>query len=240
MRRANAHAEIIEIDRGESLQAAADADLIVLATPVDVILDLLRNHADILRAAVTVDTGSTKRDIVAAARGAGLERFVGGHPMAGGATSGPSGARADLFAGRPWFLVTAGASHEALERTRTFVAALGARPIVLDDDGAEHDRVMAAVSHLPQLVSSALMIAVAEAAGERLSWAGSGLRDTTRLAGSSASMWESVLATNTAELRPLLIELSGQLRQLADELNDRQQIRDMFEKANRYRGLLSS
>jgi prephenate dehydrogenase len=237
-RRADVRIEIVEIDRGESLATAPGADLIVLAAPVPAILDILQNHADVLRQTVTVDTGSTKKQIVAAARAAGLERFVGGHPMAGGSSSGPAGADAQLFEGRPWFLAARGAAAEAVSRVTQFVLMLGARPVVMEDDGSEHDRVMAAVSHLPQAVATTLIVVAAEAAGRRIAWAGAGLRDTTRLAESSASMWEGVLASNAAELRPLLLELAGSLTRLAGELDNPEHIRELFAKANRYRALI--
>jgi prephenate dehydrogenase len=238
VRRAYARVQIVEIDRGDSLKAAANADVIVLATPVDVILETIQNEADVLRGAVTIDTGSTKRLIVAAARAAGLDRFVGGHPMAGGSLSGPSAARAEMFDGRQWFLVRGAAQPDAWCRAQEFVAMLGARPIAMDDDGAPHDRLMAAVSHLPQAVASALMIVAAEAAGEQLSWAGAGLRDTTRLAESSAAMWEPILAGNADELRPLLLQLAASLTSLAHELSSPEHVRALFSKANRYRALL--
>jgi prephenate dehydrogenase len=237
-RRADPGVEIVEIDRDDSLLAAGDAQMIVLAAPVSVILDLVSHHAASLRHAITIDTGSTKREIVAAARAAGLKRFVGGHPMAGGSTSGPSGAVAELFDGRPWFLVSGGAETEALARAWQFVASLGARPVLVDDDGGEHDRVIAAVSHLPQVVASTLMVVAAQGAGRRLSWAGAGLRDTTRLAESSAAIWESVLATNATELRPLLVELAASLTRLADELDNPDTVRELFAEANRLRALL--
>jgi prephenate dehydrogenase len=233
-------ARVIEIDRGEPLDGARDADLIVLAAPVDVILDLIRHHADVLRRAVTLDTGSTKRAILLAARQAGLDRFVGGHPMAGAATSGPTAARADLFRGRPWFLVPHGAAPEALSVAQSFVVRLGADPVILEDDGAEHDRVMAAVSHLPQAVASVLMTVAATAAGSRLGWAGSGLRDTTRLATSDAAVWQSILASNAEQLRPLLLEMSATLRHLADELDDANAVRRLFDQARQARATLDS
>lgn len=237
-RRADPGIVIIEVARGESLLPARGADLIVLATPVDVIVDLIRHHSDVLRSSVVLDAGSTKRGIVAAAREAGLTRFVGGHPMAGGATSGPAAARADLFDGRPWFLVPHGARDEALLAARSFVERLGARAIVMNDDGTEHDRAMAAVSHLPQLVASALMVTVADAAGSRLQWAGSGLRDTTRLALSSGSVWQSVADSNADELRPLLRTMAGRLEQLADQLGDGHTVGELLEQGNDARALL--
>jgi prephenate dehydrogenase len=231
-------ARVIEIDRGEPLEAARGADLIVLAAPVDVILDLIQHHADVLRSAVTLDTGSTKRAILRAARQAGLDRFVGGHPMAGAATSGPAAARADLFRGRPWFLVPHGAAPEALAEAQSFVARLGAEPVILEDDGEEHDRVMAAVSHLPQAVASVLMTVSAAAAGPRLEWAGNGLRDTTRLAASEAAVWQSIFASNAEELRPLLLEMSTVLKQLSDELDDAHAVRRLFDNARQARATL--
>jgi prephenate dehydrogenase len=236
--RAEPDAQIIEIDRGESLGPAHDADVIVLAAPVSIILELIEHHTHVLRAATTIDTGSTKRAIVRAARQAGLARFVGGHPMAGAAVSGPSAARADLFEGQRWFLVPHGAEPEAVTQAQTFVTRLGAHPVVLEDDGAEHDRVMAAVSHLPQAVASVLMTVAAASAGERLAWAGGGLRDTTRLAASDAALWQSIFASNADELRPLLLAMSARLGRLADELEDAAAIRELFAHANRSRATL--
>jgi prephenate dehydrogenase len=236
--RADAAIRIVEIDAGDSYDAARGADLIVLATPIDVVLDIIRDHADLLRETVVVDTGSTKRAIIAAARGAGLHLFIGGHPMAGAASAGRAAARADLFDGRPWFLCDAGSRPDAVDVVQRFVVHLGAQPVRLHDDGSEHDRVMAAVSHLPQVVASALMVIAAERAGPRLAWAGSGLRDTTRLAQSSASVWHSILQTNADEIAPLLRELANQLTAVATELDHGQPVTELFDRANRARALL--
>jgi prephenate dehydrogenase len=231
---------LTEIDRGQSLNLASEADIVVLATPVEVTVDLLRHHSHHFSAATVLDTGSTKRAIVAAARDAGLTNFVGGHPMAGAASSGPTAARADLFDGKSWFLVSHGATAPAVTRVQNFVRALGATPMLLDDDGSEHDRVMAAVSHLPQVVASALMVVAGQAAGERgLSWAGAGLRDTTRLADSSATMWEGILASNADELRPLLTRLADHLQRIAGQLEQPQDVRKLFESARRLRSRIA-
>jgi prephenate dehydrogenase len=239
-RRVTPDADIVEVDRGDSLDAARVADVIVLAAPVNVILHLIAYYPDLFREAVTLDTGSTKQTIVRAARTAGLDRFVSGHPMTGAATSGRSAARADLFEGKQWFLVPHGAAADAVATAQAFVARLGARPVILDDDGREHDRVMAAVSHLPQAVASVLMTVVAAAAGERLTWAGSGLQDATRLAASDPAVWQSIFASNAEQLRPLLLEMSSALRQLADELDDEQAVRSLFARARLARATLES
>jgi len=235
-RRADPDVRIVTLDRDDPIEAVHGADLIVLATPVDAIIELLRSHASRFGGAAVTDVGSTKRAIVRAARDAGLSTFVGGHPMAGAATTGPSGARPDLFDGRHWFLVPGIAEPHAVARVRSFVEQLGARAVMFDDDGGEHDRVMAAVSHLPQLAATALMKVVGDAVGdEGLRWAGSGCRDTTRLAASAASMWESLLATNAEALGPLVKALAAELNQIGGALDDRDVTRRLFGAANAYR-----
>lgn len=239
-RRAEPGLTVIEIDRGDPLTPLDAADLVVLAAPVEAILSLITTEHARLRHAVTIDTGSTKQAIVQAARAAGLDGFVGGHPMAGGTSRGPEGADATLFDGRRWFLVPHGAHEEAVVQAATFVRALGAVPQLLEDDGSEHDRVMAAVSHLPQVVATTLMAVAAHAAGDRLAWAGRGLADTTRLAASSAEMWSSVLATNAAALTPLLTEMAARLSGLASQLDDPDAVRALFDEGQRGRDALGS
>ena len=237
-RRAQPEISIAEIDRGQSLDAAAGADLIVLATPVDLTIRLLHTHADLLQSTVTLDTGSIKAPVVRAAEKLGLTSFVGSHPMSGAATSGPAAAREDLFDTRPWFLVPHTAATPAVQRARVFVESLRATPVILEDDGTEHDRVMAAVSHLPQVVASVLIEVVAIAAGERLAWAGTGLRETTRLADSSASVWQSIFAANATNLRPLLFTLADQLTHIAQQLDDPRAVQHLFDRAHQARSQL--
>jgi prephenate dehydrogenase len=227
--------EIREIHRTDSLDAVRGTECVILATPVDHIIATLPQLAPLVdQNAVVIDTGSTKRAIVEAARRIGFPQFVGGHPVAGGTAAGPGEARADLFDGRPWILINDNADRQTLGRAREFVAGLGANAIVVDDDGSEHDRILAAISHLPQVVASALMVVAAEAAGPKgLKWAGAGLRDTTRLAQSHAEMWLSILATNRDALRPLLKQLGAQLDSLADRLDDPEAVKKLFDDARR-------
>ena len=225
--------QVRTIDAGDPLTKIGDALVVVLAAPVDAILDILpRLPAAIDAEALVIDTGSTKRAIMIAAAMAGLRQFVGGHPMAGG-TACAGGARADLFDDKCWFLTNPDAPG-AVSRAVKFVEALGAKPVVLSDHGEEHDRLMAAVSHLPQVAVSTLMAVVARAVGpENLQWAGNGLRDTTRLAASSADMWQSILATNSAELKPLLKYYAAELSLIADRLDDPEAIKQLFDEAAR-------
>ncbi len=225
--------EVRTIDAGEPLTKIGDALVIVLAAPVDAILAVLPELPAVVDPlALVLDTGSTKRAIMAAAATAGLRQFVGGHPMAGG-TAGAAEARADLFDGKTWFLTNPD-QPDAVRRAVKFVEALGAVAVVLSDHGEEHDRLMAAVSHLPQIAASTLMAVVARAVGQHnLQWAGKGLRDTTRLAASQPEIWQSILATNSAELKPLLKYYATELSLLADHLEDGEAVRRLFDEAAR-------
>jgi prephenate dehydrogenase len=166
------------------------ADLVILAAPVRQNARLLRElPARVLDTALVTDVGGTKRDIVTAARllppGA---RFVGGHPIGGAERGGFGFARPDLFKNRPWILTPVAARDaDAVAALSRFVAALGARPTVMDP--AEHDTIMAFVSHLPQLTASALMDTVGAAvAGAGCRWP-SAVAWTRRGGVSPASVW---------------------------------------------------
>jgi prephenate dehydrogenase len=212
---------------GAELSLAEGADLIVLAAPVRQNIATLR---DLVRQvpgeAIVTDVGSTKRAMVHAARDLpGRLRFVGGHPLAGAATGGLDAARADLFRGRPWIL-TADADRPEVERVSAMVRAVGGQPSVMDP--IAHDRIMAYVSHLPQITVSALMHVVGERAGaDGLRLAGNGLRDSTRLASSPAATWRDVTATNVDALGAAiddLIDVLGRLKQDLAAGDDLQQV----------------
>ncbi|MDP1568602.1 MAG: prephenate dehydrogenase/arogenate dehydrogenase family protein [Vicinamibacterales bacterium] len=218
------------------LATLAECDLIVLALPVDAIARAVKVVASLAGAETLItDTGSTKRAIVGAA--AGVPSFVGGHPMAGAERGGPDLARADLFDGCTWWVVPA--ADTATAAVCDFARAIGASPVQVD--AARHDALMAAISHLPQVVASALMARVGEAAGEGgLAHAGAGLRDTTRLAASPAGMWASVLASNADEVAPLLRAVARDLDQIAEGLHDEGAVRRLFSDANRWRAPLDA
>ena len=206
---------VTTLDRGDDISAAADADLVVVATPISEIVRLLPLLAAIVPArTVITDTGSTKGAIV---RTAGGMRFIGGHPIAGAAMSGVAAARADLFAGRPWILTPPdGCVPEDVARLTHFVKGLGARAEVLRAE--EHDRLFAYLSHLPQLVVSALMDVVGTHVGEdALSIAGPGLRDTTRLAASPPDLWREIVQTNNEQVRTALDGVIALLTRLRDD-----------------------
>ena len=220
----------------------ADVDLVILAAPIQQNLEILQQLPDhVSGAAVVTDTGSTKRAIVEAA--AGLPdrlTFIGGHPLGGAARAGIDHARPDMFTGRPW-LFTPGKDHDpqSLEKLKLFVAGLGSIPRTLSPD--DHDRLLAFISHLPQLTVSALMHVVGQSAGQNgLALSGRGLQDTTRLASSPAGIWKEVCATNADEVGFALDALIAVLQQLRADLKTGQSIDDVFESANLWREVLLS
>jgi prephenate dehydrogenase len=219
----------------DDLIVLAEADLVVLAAPVKQNIALLEELDDHVRVpAVVTDTGSTKRDIVAAARSLPARfTFIGGHPLGGASKGGLEHARPDLFAGRPW-LLTPSAAADASEKLLAFIRGLGAEPRTLTAEA--HDRVLAFLSHLPQLTASALMHVVGDAVGaEGLALAGRGLADTTRLASSPADIWKDIVATNADEIGPALDMLIGVLQDLRRDLAEGDRLSEVFEEANRWR-----
>lgn len=203
------------IDAAQTLEEALDgADVAFVAVPV---ADLERMVLATLEAApagcVVSDVGSVKRAIVDAISD---ERFVGGHPLAGSEAAGAAHARAELFDGATWYLTpsptSAGLRLQELHRVLT---AIGARPAMID--AVTHDRVMAAISHLPHLVAN-VMVEGASAAlgGDGLGGregVGPSFRDATRVAGANPALWAQIYAANRDAL---LEELDGAIARLTD------------------------
>lgn len=179
--------------------AAAEAELIIVATPVGQVLPTLEVVASHARpGTIVTDVGSTKSGIVAnAERLLGPQRpFVGGHPMAGTEGEGVASARRDLFADALWILTPTDATDsDAYRRVNALVGSLGARTLALDPD--EHDRLVALVSHLPYAIATALMAVAGEEGDPRIFRAAAGsFRDVTRTAGSNPTVWRDIFATN--------------------------------------------
>jgi len=236
------------IERGfETVAAVPEASLIVLAAPVRQNIDLLQQMGSAGRVLsdppdrrVTItDVSGTKREIVNAARAMPpAVSFVGGHPLGGGERGGFAFARPDLFAGRPWIFTPDGdGTADAVERLSRFVTSLGAKPRVMSAE--EHDRLMAFVSHLPQLAASALMDAVGSAAhGDGLRMAGRGLVDTTRLASSPADVWRDICLTNADAIEVALDCLIQRLTQLRGDMRRGDAVEAIFSAAAKWRAEL--
>jgi prephenate dehydrogenase len=216
-------------------EIVADADLVVYATPVGVILDLLDRHRGLwAEGAVLTDLGSVKRPVIERARAVGVaDRFVGGHPMAGGHGSGLAAAREDLYVGARVWLTPAG-DAAPVERVASFWRALGARPELIE--ARTHDELVAWASHLPQVAAFALGAVLADS-GCSVGMLGPGGRDTTRLAASSPQLWSDILRHNADLVLGPLNELRRTLDGLAGllERGDGEGLARAFEKARVWR-----
>ena len=218
----------------------ADADLVLLAAPVCDNVGLLADLAQHVQGtAIVTDVSSTKRDILEASRKLPARlTFIGGHPLAGAPRGGFDHARADLFRDRPWILTPTGNEvGNSLDRLQQFVEALGAVRHTMSAE--EHDRVIAFLSHLPQLTASALMHVVGEGIGnEGLELSGRGLSDTTRLASSPPGIWRDIGVTNADEIGSAIDVLIEQLQELRVGLVEGLAIERVFESAATWRDAL--
>ncbi len=230
------------VDAGHPVlaEALAGADLIYIALPVGAAIERL---PEIMRhaapAALVTDASSTKRAVCAAAAKCFVNgaRFVGGHPMAGSEASGIDAADAGLFHGSSYALIDLGETDEVRSRAidaappndarvakfLELLGAIGARPMWMD--AATHDRTVAMISHLPQLLAVALAAVVrtqTEESGLPLGLAGRGLRDALRLAGSPYSVWRDIVLTNSDNLDSALARIGEEIEYLRANLRQRQ------------------
>lgn len=195
--------------------AVAGADLVVVSAPVGALAEQVALAlADSGEETTVTDVGSTKTAVCAAA--AGSERFIGGHPMAGGEARGPVHANAELFDGATWFLTPTDATPPARYRLlHGFVGDLGAIPVAVDP--ASHDRLVALTSHLPHALANLLVNqagATRIEGHEPLAAAGGSLRDMTRVAGSNPRLWTEIFLQN----RDAVLESLREHRRLVEEL----------------------
>ena len=204
------------IDRAVEFAEAGEADCILLAMPVGETAAVLTQLIPHLKhGAIVTDAGSTKANVIAAARatlGPRNSDFVPGHPIAGSEQSGPGAAQADLFQDKKVVLTPqADTDVEALSTVRALWEMAGAQVEILD--AQLHDRVFAAVSHLPHLAAFALVDELAQRAdGDTyFHFAASGFRDFTRIAGSSPEMWRDIALANR---EAVLVELDAYLAAL--------------------------
>jgi len=216
----------------EDVTALDGVELVVLAAPVPEITKLIQSAGDAGLEMLVTDVGSTKRQIMADAAAANL-RFVGGHPIAGAAAAGLSNARADLFVNREWLIVPGGALDSDVSALEQLARGLGALPRRIDAD--VHDRVMAYVSHLPQLLATALMTAAGSAVGrDSLSMAGPGFADMTRLAASPLDIWRGILGTNADYIGEALQALVAALPLAGDGAADPARLDAIFRDAHKW------
>lgn len=224
-----------------------DAEIVVVAAPVPAISAAVMEALDAAPAAIVTDVGSIKGPIlhrVTEAAGPAAARFIPGHPMGGSERSGPEHASASVVDGIVWVLTPSSASDpEAVSRLEAWVARLGARPVRMDAD--RHDRLVAIVSHLPQVASTALMgLAAIEEADEPeiLLLAAGGFRDLTRLAASNPALWSQILLSNRTRIAEAIDLYVARLTTLKDHVLDGRgaEIEAMFETAKSARLALAA
>jgi len=200
-------------------EATADADLVLLCMPVDLIPETLEQLAAARRGALVSDVGSAKTMVVAEGERLFGRLFVGGHPLTGSERHGIEAADAALFRDAHWALTpTPLTASESYAAVAGFVTMLGARPVALDP--VSHDALVARLSHLPQLAASAI-VELAAGAGDRaalLGLAGPGFRDVTRIAASDPDLWVAVIKANTKAVVDSLTMLGARLGDLGDAI----------------------
>jgi prephenate dehydrogenase len=228
-------------NRDDAVGLAKLADVIVLAVPVLAIKDWMQQLAPVLRARQLVtDVGSTKVEIVELAErlfaGSETASFLPGHPMAGKESGGALLAEGGLFDGAMWLFTPTTTEMTAMEKEwRGWVGCFGSR--TLDMDAARHDELCAWVSHLPQMLSTALAALLEDRFGdapEISAIGGRALRETTRLGASPYSMWRDVALTNTGPVADTLLALEQRLQHVRENLRT-PELREEFALANRFR-----
>lgn len=209
------------VERNPAVAASA-ADLVVVATPVDACDEICAAIAPGLgRQAIVTDVASAKLGVVAGAEAVLGDRFIGGHPMAGSERHGIDAASADLFHDAWWILTpTDRTGSRSYQVASALASALGARPVALDPSA--HDRLLARLSHLPQLLASTLVTAAvsAEDKPSLLGLAAGGFRDVTRIAASDPRLWVTILRANRKAVLEALRDYDGSLQGLVRLLED--------------------
>lgn len=220
-----------------------DPDLTIFALPTSSLAETINGEFAINPGSKFIDIGSVKtKPLLDVSRSAiSTKDFMATHPMAGREVGGAESARADLFQSRTWVYIPNDLEGnpidpELLGYGLWLINALGAVPVEMQ--AAEHDQAVALISHLPQIVSSLLAGQLLSGERSALELSGAGLRDTTRIAASSARLWDEILASNSAQILPLLISLQNDLVALIEALKNDASVSSFIEKGNQGRALI--
>ena len=207
--------------------------LVVVAVPPASIAAVVAKALTRYPNAAVTDVGSVKSHILSQLTEIpGVERYVGSHPMAGSALSGPLTAAAELFDERIWVVTPSEFSVGwATDRVKTMVRSTRARMLIRSAE--DHDRAVAEVSHLPQLMSSLTAARLAQVPGEDLQLAGQGVRDMTRIAGSEPELWRQIVAGNREQVRAQLMAVRDDLDSLIQNLDDPASVSSLVERGRR-------
>jgi prephenate dehydrogenase len=220
------------------IEAVRGADVVVLCVPIETMAGLVKQFAGALKpTALVTDVGSVKesvdRDLAPLLAGKAL--WIGSHPMAGSEKAGFAVARPDLFVGAKVILTPNGQNAEALKRAGELWSALGGK--ILTAAPFEHDRFVAHISHLPHLAAAALVNATKP---DFFPAAGSGFRDTTRVASGSPDLWTEIILDNREKIVEALGALISELEKMSDvlEKGDESRLRELLQSAHDQRSKL--
>jgi prephenate dehydrogenase len=218
---------------GLSLEVVADADLVILATPVDTIIDFaLKIAKKIKKDCIVIDVGSTKEQIVAKVS-ARIPNFLGCHPLAGSEKRGAVNLMGNIFRGSVCIITpTAKVNPGTLKKVKLFWQKLGAQVVVLS--AKKHDQILSLTSHLPHAVAFALINSIPD---QILSLSSSGLKDATRVSGSDAVLWREIFFSNRTNLLTAISVFQFKLRalKLALESSSKAQLTKILRSANKKR-----
>ncbi|WP_241978590.1 MULTISPECIES: prephenate dehydrogenase [unclassified Cryobacterium] len=211
----------VDYGAGRAARAGDAPQLIVVCVPPDVTAEIVARELAAYPQAIVTDVASVKLAPLQELRerGADVSRYIGGHPLAGRERGGPLAGRADLFVGRPWVV----AAHDAISYQQAtaiddLILDLGATLVEMTPE--EHDRGVALISHVPQVVSTIMARRLTDAPGSALNLAGQGLRDVTRVAASDPELWVQILGANAAPVRDILVAYREDLDRFIDALAD--------------------
>ncbi len=234
--------KVIDRAAADLERAVTGSDVVVFATPVGTILSQFEAIAPTLPPTTLItDTGSTKQKFVERARmvfGAEAgKRVLPGHPMAGKEFSGVEHADANLFQGAVWLITPIAADEPYTPIQEEYIgllASVGARVVTLDPE--RHDVLCAWISHLPQMISTALTSVLHEELGDDevvMQIGGRALREMTRIGHSPYSMWRDIALTNSENLEDVILRFEQQMTHLRENLKG-PELRELFESANRF------
>jgi prephenate dehydrogenase len=219
-------------------QALTTPDLIVIASPVSTVSQVIKGEIEQGFNLGFIDISSVKVNPVVEISTLDLDRsrFLPSHPMAGREVGGAESARGDLFQGRPWIIDPAGVAPELLAAGRELIEICGGH--LIEMGVAEHDQAVALISHLPQILSTALASRLEGAPSDWLDLAGSGLRDTTRIAASNPALWREIISANSEALRPLITQVISDLNDLLANIESAPQVEEFIKSGNRGRAMI--
>lgn len=206
---------------GRAVREDDSPKLIVVCVPPQLTAQIVAEELIAFPDAIVTDVASVKVEILEELErlAAPIERYVGSHPMAGRERGGAIAGRADLFVGRPWVITPNAKSESAgIKLVADLAAALESAVVTVSPK--DHDRAVALVSHVPQLVSSLLAARLVDAKNDDVALAGQGLRDTTRIAASDPDLWVQILEANSAEVLSVLQSLSSDLSKVIGALQN--------------------